>query len=91
MFLIIFLHWFSEFAKATKGHQAPKQPRIKEVIFNPPATIIKWEDGTKTVVKCQGDDEYDREKGFVMAYLKKLLGNDNTFNEEINKWVYGDK
>ena len=28
---------------------------IKKVIFNPPATIVLWGDGTKTVVKCQGD------------------------------------
>ena len=26
---------------------------IKNVIFNPPATIVFWEDGSKTVVKCQ--------------------------------------
>lgn len=63
------------------------KPKIKNVIFNPPATIILWEDKTKTVFKCQGDEPYDAEKGFVMAYMKKLLGNDNTFNKEIKKWV----
>ena len=65
------------------------KPKVKRAIFNNPATIIYWTDGTKTVVKCQEGDTYDKEKGFVMAYLKKLLGNDNTFNNEINKWVYG--
>ena len=60
---------------------------IKDVIFNPPATIILWNDGTKSVVKCQNGEPYDAEKGFALAYLKKLLGNDNTFNKEINKWV----
>lgn len=25
---------------------------IKKVIFNDPATIVLWNDGTKTVVKC---------------------------------------
>lgn len=60
---------------------------IKRVIFNPPATVILWQDGTKTVVKCQPGDTYDSEKGFALAYLKKLLGNDNTFNKEIHKWV----
>lgn len=67
-----------------------KHPHVKEVIFNKPATIIKWMDGTKTVVKCQSGDEYDPEKGFTMAYLKKLLGNDNTFNKEIKQWVRYD-
>lgn len=63
---------------------------IKKVIFNPPATIIQWNDGSKTVVKCQNGEPFDAEKGFVMAYLKKLLGNDNTFNKEISKWVVED-
>lgn len=29
--------------------------QIKNVIFNDPATIVFWKDGTKTVVKCQKD------------------------------------
>ena len=28
-------------------------PKIKNLIFNPPATIVFWTDGTETVVKCQ--------------------------------------
>jgi hypothetical protein len=63
---------------------------IGKVIFNDPATIIIWRDGSKTVVKCQNGEPFDAEKGFVMAYLKKLLGNDNTFNKEIAKWVKYD-
>ena len=69
------------------SHTKPT-PKVKRVIFNNPATIIFWTDNTKTVVQCQPCDTYDKETGFVMAYLKKLLGNDNTFNKEINKWVY---
>lgn len=73
------------------GFQPPveqtKTPTVKNVIFNNPATIIMWEDGTKSVVKCQNGEPFDPEKGFVMAYLKKMLGNDNTFNKEISKWV----
>lgn len=67
------------------------RPKVKKVIYNDPATIVFWTDGTKTVVKCQEGDIYSKEKGFVMAYLKKVLGNDNTFNKEINKWVWGEK
>ena len=62
-------------------------PAIRKVIFNPPATIILWSDGTKSVVKCQNGEPFDAEKGFALAYLKKLMGNDNTFNKEIHKWV----
>ena len=63
---------------------------IKEVIFNEPATIILWKNGDKTVVKTQNGERYDKEKGFVLACLKYLLGNDNTFNKEIHKWVTED-
>lgn len=52
-----------------------KVPEIRKVIYNPPATIILWEDETKTVVKCCETDIYDPEKGFVMAIIKKLCGN----------------
>ena len=72
---------------AIKTSYADSKPQIKTVKFNPPATIIFWKDGSKTVVKCQEGDLYNPETGFALAYLKKLLGNDNTFNKEINKWV----
>lgn len=62
-------------------------PDIKRVIFNPPATVIIWDDDSKSVVQCQNGEPYDAEKGFALAYLKKLLGNDNTFNKEIHRWV----
>ena len=65
-------------------------PKIKRVIFNNPATIILWTDGPKSVVQCQNGEPFDPEKGFALAYLKKLLGNKNEFNKEIHKWVKYD-
>lgn len=47
---------------------------IKNVIYNDPATIIFWSDGTKTIVKCMEDEEYDPEKGFMAAVTKKAFG-----------------
>ena len=47
---------------------------IDGVIFNDPATIIIWKDGSKTVVKRSDDDIWDPEKGFCMAIIKKLYG-----------------
>ena len=41
--------------------------KIKDVIFNDPATIVFWEDGGKTVVQCQNGEEFDPEKGLAMA------------------------
>ena len=59
---------------------------IKKVIFNFPATIIVWEDGTKTVVKLMDGDAWDPEKGFALAYLKGILGNER-FKKEFKKYV----
>lgn len=61
--------------------------KIKNVIFNPPATIVFWTDGTKTVVKTQNGEEFDPEKGLAMAYFKKMHGNKGHYFEEIKKWT----
>lgn len=45
---------------------------LKKVIFNPPATIVFWADGTETVVKCE-NEPFDAEKGIAMAVAKKML------------------
>ena len=62
-------------------------PEIKNVIFNDPATIIFWEDGTKTVVKCQDGDEFDPEKGLAMAIVKKAYGNKGSYCNKLKKWL----
>lgn len=64
-----------------------KLPEIKDVIFNEPATIIIWKDGTKTVVKCQEGEDYDPEKGMAMAISKKALGNKGNYCEVFKKWL----
>lgn len=61
-------------------------PKIKNVIFNNPATIVFWEDGTKTIVKAQKGDIFDKEKGLAMAITKKAMGNKGNFNEVFKKW-----
>ena len=61
--------------------------KIKNVIFNAPATIVVWEDGTKTVVKCQDGDIYSEETGLAMAIAKKALGNRGNFNNVFKKWI----
>lgn len=61
--------------------------RIKKVIFNDPATVVIWKDGTKTVVKCCDGDTYDKEKGFMACIIKKLTGNTGRWNELIKKYV----
>ena len=60
---------------------------IEKVIFNDPATIVIWADGTKTVVKCEGE-KFDPEKGLAMAISKKLLGGNNGYYYDVfEKWL----
>lgn len=62
---------------------------IKDVIFNDPATIVLWKDGTKTVVKCQSEtgDTYNKELGLAMCIIKKCCGNKGNFNDVFNEWI----
>lgn len=62
-------------------------PGIKKVIFNKPATIVFWTDGTKTVVKAQGKERYDKEKGLAMAISKKVLGNEGNYYDTFKKFL----
>ena len=69
-----------------------KSPRlyrdaIQKVIFNEPATIILWSDGSKTIVKCAEDEVFNAEKGLAMAICKKILGDDfkKVFKEHIQE------
>ena len=62
-------------------------PQIRDVIFNPPATIVIWEDGTKTVVKCDPKDTYSKETGLALAICKKVYGNKGSYNDVFNKWL----
>lgn len=59
----------------------------EKVIFNDPATIVFWNDGTKTVVKCQEDDIYDEQTGLLMCIAKKFFGNNGRFNDILREWV----
>lgn len=64
---------------------------IRKVIFNDPATVVLWSDGTKTVVKCGPNDIFDKEKGLAMAIVKKMAGNDSRFHKIFKKWCKPDE
>lgn len=78
-FLDAMRHCYNDILSVEK-YNAPMELRvdipgmIDRVIFNDPATIIIWKDGSKTVVKRSDDDIWDPEKGFCMAIIKKLYG-----------------
>lgn len=59
---------------------------IKNVIYNDPATIVFWSDGTKTVVKAE-DEPFDPEKGLAMAIAKKHFGNEGNYYDIFREWL----
>lgn len=65
----------------------PSYFKIKKVIFNDPATIVIWADGSKTVVRCQTGDTFDKEKGLAMAISKRALGDKRRYYEKFKKWI----
>jgi len=50
---------------------------VQRVIFNDPATIIFWMDGTKTVVQCSGNEPFNPYYGFCAAVAKRVYGNNS--------------
>ena len=50
---------------------------IKKVIYNNPATIVYFTDGSKSVVKLHPNDTFDEKTGLLMAISKRLLGSVN--------------
>lgn len=81
-------------AERNKIMNQKKLPGIKKVIFNDPATIVMWNDGTKTIVKYDEKTKsgkkkkaFDPEKGLAMAIAKKALGNEGNYYETFKKWL----
>lgn len=59
---------------------------IEKVTFSGPVTVVKWNDGTITRVRCAEDEVYDQEKGLLAAMAKKFYENTNIFVEELAYW-----
>ena len=57
------------------------------VIYNDPATIAFWSDGTKTIVKAQTGDIFDPEKGLAMVIVKKACGNTGNYYNSFKRWL----
>ena len=64
--------------------------KIREIMFNGPATIIKWDPtwhqysndivGDKTVTVAKEPDKFDKTTGFLLAVLKEVLDNQSYGN-----------
>ena len=60
---------------------------IKKIMYKPPATIVFWNDGTKTVAVCEKGDAYNKELGFALCVLKKKYGNKKV-HDMLDKYVH---
>lgn len=88
-----------DWVKEEKLKPAPSKPETKSnpapvvdrAIFNDPATIVFWKDGTKTVVKAQKGETYDPEKGLAMAFSKKMFGNEGSYYDQFTKLLPKEK
>lgn len=82
----------SDKSKSNNDISKPKMthgcPGIKKVIFNDPATIVIWDDGTKTVVKCSEGDTYSEWSGLAFCICKKLMGDE--FHKVFKHWCDRD-
>ena len=52
-----------------------------KIIYNCPATICYFPDGTKTVVKCAEDEEYVKEEWVMACIVKKIFSSRNQFRK----------
>lgn len=48
-----------------------KDAEVERYIINENATILFWDDNTKTISKRHKEDKFDKELGFLFAYFYK--------------------
>lgn len=60
-------------------------PKVDRIIFNNPATIVFWKDGTKTVVKVAEDGEFNVYWGFCAALAEKVFGSNHAVKSIIRR------
>lgn len=59
----------------------------KKVIFNDPATIVIWNDGTKTIVKRREGEIDDKEKAVMYCILKKMCGSKSNMDKYLKTFL----
>lgn len=78
-----------DFSKS-ENKRIPEFLRHTRVIYNYPATVVYWEDGTRTVVKCDERDRYDPKYGVALCFVKKALGNTSRALNDVLKELMSD-
>jgi len=74
-----------DFIDLGRGHRFQKIPHIDHVVFNGPATIVFWKDGTKTVVKHDGKGRKDKRQAILYAFIRKIYGEGRPYHDILNE------
>ena len=62
-------------------------PHPDRIIYNGPATIVFWDDGTKTVVKRAKKDKDNKYNAFCAALAIKLYGSNSAVSRYVNSGI----
>lgn len=70
-----------DYIKDIWGHrETDNKPHIDRVKFNGPATIVFWKDGTKTVVKFDGEGAKSKKLAILYAFIRKIYGEGKNYH-----------
>lgn len=80
-------HWIPFTATLYKNNKGIalfyNEVEIERYIINEWATIIFWDDGTKTISKRHKEDKFDKELGFLFAYFYKKWEGSNSSRKRV--------
>lgn len=72
--------------KKNQSRNAKLRNRIQRVKFDNPWTIVWWDDGSITRVKCSNLDTFNEETGLMAAICKHYYEDTHIFGEMLHKW-----
>lgn len=73
------------YAMKREQKKADRIPTPKKIIVNEDSkvTVVMWDDGTKTIVKCSDADQYDSYAAYCAAFAKKCYGTNSQLKKTI--------
>lgn len=73
------------YAMKREQKKTDRIPTPKKIIVNEDSkvTVVMWDDGTKTIVKCSEADQYDSYAAYCAAFAKKCYGTNSQLKKTI--------
>jgi hypothetical protein len=68
-----------EMNNAIRVYENFKKYGIERIIYNDPATIVYFTDGTKEVVKVSSTDTFDHRQGVLLCIIKHLIKDEDVY------------